>query len=65
MMEATDENRTKKSSGMSTVSACRFQAPMIFGAMAVHIRSSVRRSIGASSSTMAACMMPRSGPMVR
>jgi hypothetical protein len=47
------------------VSECRFQAPKIFGAIAFHIRSSVRRSIGASSKTIAACMMPRSGPMLR
>ena len=62
-IEANDENSTKKSNGISSVSACRFQAPMIFGAMAFHIRSSVRRSIGASSKTIAACMMPRNGPI--
>ena len=38
---------------------------MIFGAIALHIRSSVSRSIDASSRTMAACMTPRSGPIRR
>ena len=37
MMELTDEHRTKKSIGASTVSVWRFQAPMSFGVMAVHI----------------------------
>src|SRR5947209_8494829 len=61
-MEAIDENITKKSSGQSAVRTWRFQAPIILGAIAFHIRSSDRCSIGASSNTIAACTTPRNGP---
>ena len=58
--DATDENSTKKSSGCSSVCVCKCHAPSTFGLATARKRSAFCWVSMPSSSTPAACTMPRS-----
>ena len=59
--EATEENMTKKSSGMSSVARCRFHEPSTLGAMTPAKRATDCCIRTPSSSTPAAWITPRRG----